>query len=83
MDKVLIDLNEAQSKIVDFIGSEDFHEKLKYCQTDDKNYYLMGAMWGLSMAGMIIGTKCERFYINDEAIDVNDMINKFAKHLEN
>lgn len=61
--KVLIDSNELQQKILDYIASKEFDKMVDFTVFKDNSQCRMAIIYGMSIASMLT-CRCESFCIN-------------------
>lgn len=73
-DRMFIDIDEFQSKILEHIISEKFNKQFgstQFSTYEDAKGYRQAMMHGMIMAGLIT-SQCEHFYVREKLETKND-----------
>ena len=57
MPKTMVDPNEVQKVILEWIGSDEFNAAIANTVGAENKEYIAGAMWGAAMAALVASTR--------------------------
>lgn len=60
MPMIMVEMNEVQRVILDWIGSDEFNAAIENTVGAGNGDFISGAMWGAAMAGLVAGTNAHQ-----------------------
>lgn len=67
MSKYLVDPIEGQSKVLEWLGSDEYKKLFESTSCNQSNEFKAGAMWGAAMASILITTKTNKYHVSGQS----------------